>query len=144
MKYIPQKSVRTAYFLWLFSGLGWLGLHRIYLEKHRTCLVWTLTFGLFGIGALIDLFTLPRLVQRYNIIQQRRALQYQLRQLNKKKQHLIEAQRLEEAKHCRDEEVQLLQHIKALQHQLQATPVLSLNKKVISTLPSTAILFGAQ
>lgn len=144
MKYIPQKSLRTAYILWLFSGFGWLGLHRIYLEKHRTCLIWTLTFGLFGIGALVDLFTLPRLVQRYNIIQQRRALQHQMRQLNKKKQHLVEEQRLEEADQCMEEEIQLQQQFKTLQHQLQATPVLSLNKKVVSTLSSTAILFGAQ
>src|SRR6478735_8405854 len=129
MNYFPQKSVRTAYILWLFSGFGWLGLHRIYLDKHRTCLVWTLTFGLFGIGSLIDLFTLPRLVQRYNIIQQRRSLQYQLRNLNKKKQRLIDEQQLNEAEHCGIEEERLQQQFKALQHQLQATPVLSLNKK---------------
>jgi len=144
MNYVPQKSVRTAYILWLLSGFGWLGLHRIYLEKHRTCLIWTLTFGLFGLGALIDLLTLPRLVQRYNIIQQRRALQHKLHQLTKKKQRLIEEQRLEEAALCRDAEVVLQQQFKDLQHQLQATPVLSLNKKAITTLSYTAILFGVQ
>jgi TM2 domain-containing membrane protein YozV len=144
MKYFPQKSVRTAYILWLLSGFGWLGLHRIYLEKHRTCLIWTLTFGLFGIGALVDLFTLPRLVQRFNIIQQRRALQHQLRQLTRKKQRLIEEQRLEEAALCRDQEVVLQQQFKDLQYQLQTTPVLSVNKKAVTTLSYTAILFGAQ
>jgi TM2 domain-containing membrane protein YozV len=144
MKYFPQKSVRAAYILWLLSGFGWLGLHRIYLEKHRTCLIWTLTFGLFGIGALVDLFTLPRLVKRFNIIQQRRALQHQLRQLTKKKQRLIEEQRLEEATLCRNEEEVLQQQFKDLQYQLQATPVLSVTKKAVTTLSYTAILFGAQ
>jgi len=144
MNYFPQKSVRTAYLLWLLSGFGWLGLHRIYLDKHRTCFVWTLSFGLFGIGALIDLFTLPRLVKRYNIIQRRRALQYQLAQLVKKKQRLIEDQRLEEAALCRDKEVLLQQQFRALQQQLQATPVLSLNKKAVETFSYTAILFGTQ
>lgn len=136
--------MRTAYILWLLSGFGWLGLHRIYLEKHRTCLIWTLTFGLFGIGALVDLLTLPRLVQRYNIIQQRRALQHQLRQLTKKKQRLIEEQRLDEATLCRNEEVVLQQQFKDLQYQLQSTPVLSVNKKAVTTLSYTAVLFGAQ
>lgn len=143
MNYFPQKSVRTAYILWLLSGFGWLGLHRIYLDKHRTCFIWTLTFGLFGIGSLIDLWTLPRLVERYNIIQRRRALQYQLRQLAKKKQRLIEAQCLEEAALCRDKEVVLQQQFKALQQQLHTLPVLSLHKKAVETFSYTAILFSA-
>jgi TM2 domain-containing membrane protein YozV len=144
MNYFPQKSVRTAYILWLLSGFGWLGLHRIYLDKHRTCFIWTLTFGLFGIGALVDLFTLPRLVQRYNIIQRRRALQAQLRELVRKRQSLEEAQRYEEASHYEDKEKALQQQFKSLQQQLQTTPVLSINKKAVETFSYSAILFGVQ
>lgn len=131
MNYFPQKSLRTAYILWVCSGLGWLGLHRIYLEKHRTCLIWTLTFGLFGVGALIDLFTLPRLVQRYNIIQHRRSLQYQLNRLAKKKEKLIAEDRLVEAALCRDEEVVLQKQFKGLHQQLNNTPVLNLQVKAV-------------
>ena len=144
MNYFPQKSVRTAYILWLLSGFGWLGLHRIYLDKHRTCFIWTLTFGLFGIGALIDLFTLPRLVMRYNIIQQRRSLQYRLRQLAKKKERLVAEQSLEEVAICSSQEMELQKQFKALQQQLQTTPVLAINKKTVAHLSCTAILFGAQ
>ena len=144
MNYFPQKSVRTAYLLWLLSGFGWLGLHRIYLDKHRTCLVWTLTFGLFGVGALMDLLTLPRLVARYNIIQRRRRLQYQLRQVAKKKQGLLQAQRLEDAALCVNEEQELQQQFKDLQHQLHTTPVLAITKKTVQTFSYTAILFSAQ
>jgi TM2 domain-containing membrane protein YozV len=143
MNYFPQKSVRTAYILWLLGGFGWLGLHRIYLEKHRTCFIWTLTFGVFGVGALIDLFTLPRLVQRYNIIQQRRSLQYQLSLLTKKKERLVAEQRLAEAALCRDQEVVLQKEFKALQQQLRSTPVLALNSKAVEAFSCTAILFAA-
>lgn len=144
MNYFPQKSVRTAYVLWLLSGFGWLGLHRIYLDKHRTCFIWTLTFGFFGLGALMDLWTLPRLVERYNLIQRRRALQYQLARLARKKQRLLEEQRFDELALCSDEEVRLQQQFNTLQQQLHTTPVLALNKKAVKTFSYKAILFGAQ
>lgn len=131
MNPFPQKSLRTAYLLWLFSGFGWLGLHRIYLEKHRTCLIWTLTFGLFGVGVLIDLLTLPRLVQRYNIIQHCRSIQYRLNGLEKKKKKLIAEDRLVEAALCRDEEVILQRQSKGLHQQLKDTPVLALQVKAL-------------
>ena len=143
MNYFPQKSVRTAYLLWLLSGCGWLGLHRIYLDKHRTCLIWTMTFGFFGIGALIDLFILPGLVARYNIIQRRRALQYRLRQVVEKKQRLLAAQRLNEAALYQDKEKLLQQQFTLLQQQLRTTPVVPLGKKAVETFSFSAILFSA-
>ncbi len=65
-----MKSIRTAYFLWVIGGFGWLGFHRFYLGKIGTGIVWFLTGGIFGLGALVDLFTLGDQVRQYNIEQE--------------------------------------------------------------------------
>lgn len=50
--------------LWI-AGLG--GIHRIYLGKYGTGILYLLTFGLFGVGQIIDLFRMKTLVREANI-----------------------------------------------------------------------------
>jgi TM2 domain-containing membrane protein YozV/predicted transcriptional regulator len=64
-------SIGIAYLLWFLSGFGALGLHRFYLGKIPTGLLWMCTGGLGMVGSVFDFFTLPSQVQEANI---RRAL----------------------------------------------------------------------
>jgi tetratricopeptide (TPR) repeat protein len=61
-----MKSKGTAYLLWLISIFGWLGFQHFYLGKIFKGIIWILTGGVFGIGSLIDLFTLGGQVENYN------------------------------------------------------------------------------
>ena len=61
-----MKTKGTAYLLWLISIFGWLGVHHFYLGKIVKGIIWILTGGVFGIGSLIDLFTIGGAVESYN------------------------------------------------------------------------------
>ncbi|MDR2952316.1 MAG: TM2 domain-containing protein [Treponema sp.] len=60
-------SVGIAYLLWLISGCGALGLHRFYLGKIPSGLLWMMTGGLGMFGSIYDFFTLPSQVREANI-----------------------------------------------------------------------------
>ena len=64
---VTMYSTFTAYLLWLLSGFGALGLHRFYLGKIPSGLLWMFSCGLFGIGSIYDFFTLPGQVREANI-----------------------------------------------------------------------------
>jgi TM2 domain-containing membrane protein YozV len=58
------KSYNVSWILLTF--LGFFGLHRLYLWKWVTALIWFLTFGLFLVGYLYDYWTLNEQVSEAN------------------------------------------------------------------------------
>ncbi len=60
------RSTSTAYLLWLPSLFGFAGLHRFYVGRWGTGLLWLLTGGLCMIGTVLDLFLIPGLVEDDN------------------------------------------------------------------------------
>lgn len=53
-KSLKSKKLRLSALL-LAIFLGELGIHRFYVKKIGTGILWFLTFGCFGIGWLVDL-----------------------------------------------------------------------------------------
>jgi len=49
-------SIVIGYVLWIF---GFMGAHRFYYGKPVSGCIWFFTFGLLGIGWIIDLFLIP-------------------------------------------------------------------------------------
>lgn len=55
-----------AYLLWLPCFLGLCGIHRFYLGRPLTGLLWLFTGGLLFIGQFIDLILIPGMVDSEN------------------------------------------------------------------------------
>jgi len=68
-----MKSTGLAYLLCCLGFLGFGGIHRFYLEKPVTGILYLMTGGFFWIGTIIDLIRLPKMVEEAN-------LKWQLRQ----------------------------------------------------------------
>lgn len=68
--YVPvgrqPKDVGIAYLCWLITLVGVAGVQHFYLGKPLRGVIWLLTFGLLGVGSIIDLFTLPGQTRRVN------------------------------------------------------------------------------
>ncbi len=61
-----MRSTGIAYLLWSLWLFGFAGIHRFYLGKPISGLIWLLTWGLFGMGQIFDLFIIPGMVEEKN------------------------------------------------------------------------------
>jgi len=57
-------SKLLGYLLWIF---GFTGAHRFYFGKPISGTIWFFTFGLFGIGWLVDLFLIPSMDRKADL-----------------------------------------------------------------------------
>jgi TM2 domain-containing membrane protein YozV len=64
-RYVAGRSDYSVAWI-LLTFLGWLGLHRLYLGKWGTGILYLLTLGLFGLGILYDFFTLNSQISERN------------------------------------------------------------------------------
>ena len=61
---MERRKIWVSYLLLILGGL--FGIHKFYLNRPILGLVYLLTGGVFFLGLLWDLFTLPSQVQRCN------------------------------------------------------------------------------
>lgn len=61
-----RRSLALSYGLWCLSLVGLCGIHRLYNRKPITGLLWLFTFGLCGLGQLVDLLLIPSMVEGVN------------------------------------------------------------------------------
>lgn len=61
-----RRTVTAAYLLWVPCLFGVSGLHRFYTGRWVSGLIWLFTGGLCGIGQVIDLIFIPRMVEDHN------------------------------------------------------------------------------
>ncbi len=67
-KIVPQqRSYPTAYALWCFCFLSVCGVHRIYARRYFSGFFYLITFGVLGIGQLLDLFFIPGMIDEENL-----------------------------------------------------------------------------
>lgn len=64
---MQQVNSGTAYVLWCLWLIGLGGAHRFYTGHIGTGLIYLFTWGLFGIGQVIDLALIPGMVDRRNV-----------------------------------------------------------------------------
>lgn len=63
---MARRDLGISYLLCILGFFGFAGIHRFYLGKPLTGILWLLTGGLFAIGTIYDLVTLPGQVDDAN------------------------------------------------------------------------------
>jgi TM2 domain-containing membrane protein YozV len=61
-----EKYPLIAYFLWGLGFVGFCGLHRMYLGQYTLGTAMLFTFGLCGVGQLVDVAIIPEAVRKAN------------------------------------------------------------------------------
>lgn len=64
---MQQLNSGTAYIVWCLCLLGVCGGQRFYTGNIASGLIYLFTFGIFGIGQVLDLVLIPGMVDRRNI-----------------------------------------------------------------------------
>jgi TM2 domain-containing membrane protein YozV len=61
-----RRSLAVSYLLWCLALVGVCGLQRFYNRKPISGLLWLFSFGLCGLGQLVDLLLIPAMVEEAN------------------------------------------------------------------------------
>jgi len=61
-----RQQVMIAYLLWASFFFGICGIHRFYAGRWLSGLLWLCTGGLCGVGQIIDLVFIPRMIEDHN------------------------------------------------------------------------------
>jgi TM2 domain-containing membrane protein YozV len=61
-----RRSLAVSYLLWCLALVGVCGLQRFYNRKPISGLLWLFSFGLCGLGQLVDLLLIPSMVEEAN------------------------------------------------------------------------------
>lgn len=64
---MEQVNSVTAYIVWCLCFVGICGAQRFYTGNIASGLIYLLTFGICGIGQLLDLLLIPDMVERRNL-----------------------------------------------------------------------------
>lgn len=62
-----MNNVGTSYLLWCMWLFGVAGVHRLYNKKFFSGILWLCTWGLFGVGQVLDLVLIPEMVEDHNM-----------------------------------------------------------------------------
>ncbi|MDG1480186.1 MAG: TM2 domain-containing protein [Myxococcota bacterium] len=60
---VPKKNSTIAYLMWLAGFVGISGLHRIYMGRWISGLLWLFTGGFCMVGNLIDGVMMPKMLE---------------------------------------------------------------------------------
>jgi hypothetical protein len=63
-----RRSLGVSYLLWALGLAGVCGLQRFYNRKPYSGTLYLLTFGLCGLGQLVDLWLMPEMVEQANAL----------------------------------------------------------------------------
>lgn len=61
-----KRETGLAYGLWALSLFGFAGIHRFYMGRWISGILWLATWGLCGVGTIIDAIMLPQMVDDTN------------------------------------------------------------------------------